>query len=488
MRSLTTTTARKVQLIILGTLLTVCALLIMWLHHARRNALQQDALSRLGGMTGTLAAQIDPGRIERLLTTYDSRGMLARNTQDPWYYVLHEAFRKAVEANHLDVPVQLVTYDAHKHELQVVASSSDRPMLRERYNGAAADICARFLTGSTAPAERSRTDTGLATIDRVPFSGNGLQAAVIAEVPMGMIEGRARAGLWSNISAAAALLLMLGLFLKRSVGRMVEREETARGLLEQRHAGFADSLAYAGKIQGALVPEAHHYGAHFAEHFLLNRPKDQVGGDFHWYHAIDADTCLVATADCTGHGLPGAMMAAIGCSLLNELAARHPSAGPAELLSMLNERMIATLHQDNTLQGRGDGMDIALCRVDRKQHLIEFAGAARPLYHVQQGALHVHAGDRMPVGGNQHGAVRRYTTHRLAYQVGDRIYLFSDGYIDQLGGPEGKRFMSSRFNDLLARHQHLPLAMQAELLDRAFQEWKGPHEQLDDICVLGLAV
>ncbi len=133
-------------------------------------------------------------------------------------------------------------------------------------------------------------------------------------------------------------------------------------------------------------------------------------------------------------------------------------------------------------------MDIALCRVDRAQREILFAGAYRPLYWMHAGQLTVINGDRRPIGGNQHGEDRRFTVHRLAYQPGDRIYLFSDGYVDQFGGPERRKFMATRFNAMLQENQHLPLAMQAGVLERAFDAWKGANEQVDDVCVLGLAV
>jgi serine phosphatase RsbU (regulator of sigma subunit) len=133
-------------------------------------------------------------------------------------------------------------------------------------------------------------------------------------------------------------------------------------------------------------------------------------------------------------------------------------------------------------------MDIALCRVDRAQREILFAGAFRPLYWMHDGQLTVINGDRRPIGGNQHDAERRFTVHRLAYHAGDRIYLFSDGYVDQFGGPDGRKFMATRLSAILQQHQHLPLALQAEELERAFDAWKGAHEQMDDVCVLGLAV
>ena len=155
---------------------------------------------------------------------------------------------------------------------------------------------------------------------------------------------------------------------------------------------------------------------------------------------------------------------------------------------MLNERMVQALNQNGQRIGAGDGMDVALCRVDRTQREILFAGAFRPLYWMHNDQLTVINGDRKPIGGSQHDPKRKFAVHRVAYHPGDRIYLFSDGYVDQFGGPDRKKFMSARFNEMLVANHHLPMAEQAEALERAFLDWKGANEQVDDICVLGLVI
>jgi serine phosphatase RsbU (regulator of sigma subunit) len=226
----------------------------------------------------------------------------------------------------------------------------------------------------------------------------------------------------------------------------------------------------------------------FADVFVIDRPRDTVSGDFHWFLRSDEDTCLVAAADCTGHGVPGAMVAAIGRSLLNEVVHAHPDDDPAQLLAHLDARMRNTLNQQSRGRSGGDGMDIALCRIDRARKELLFAGAHRPLYWMHNGQLTVINGDRLPVGGARRIGERQFSVHRIAYHAGDRIYLFSDGYVDQFGGPEGARFMTARFNDMLLRHQHLDMAGQMEVLERAFLDWKGGGQQVDDICVLGLEV
>lgn len=483
-----TTASRKVSLILFGTLLTLGTGLIIWRHNGRMKDLRNEAYARLGSITGTLGAQFDGGRVTRLLNKYDSRGMLISNMQDAWYYVLHNDLQKAAEANGLGTPLYLVAFDDVNGGPILVATSAERPVLREACTSPSAAAMAAYLQEARIDPERGVWGDEVAAFDPVRDRRGRVTALVHASEPLGNLLATATARLWRDIGLAAALLMVIGAFLLRSVGRIVKREEDAHGLLKKRHEGITDSIAYAGKIQGALVPDASVYAEMFPEHFVLNRPKDTVSGDFHWYHRIDQHTCLVAAADCTGHGLPGAMMAAIGCSLLNEIVTMHPHKDPAELLSLLNERMVSTLHQSGRRMGAGDGMDVALCRIDRERHELLFAGAFRPLYWMHDGQLSVINGDRKPVGGSQHGDHRKYTVHRVAYHEGDRIYLFSDGYVDQFGGPQRQRFMRARFDQMLTAHQHLPMAMQAEVFERAFLDWQGGNEQVDDVCMLGIAV
>ncbi len=488
MKSLTSSTSRKVLFALYGALLVLGVALIAWQHSGQRKALRHEALSRLGGITGTLAAQLDGGRVNTLLGKYDARGSIIRNTQDAWYYTLHEALRKSAAANALTTPLDLVVYDTLKHELQVVVTSADRPAFREPYTGEQAERLTAALRAAQPAPERLDGGASLVAFDALTDHHGRPNALVVATQPIAGLEAEATGRTWRNIAIAALGYLLIGLLMFRSVGRWVKHEEDQRASLQERHDGVTDSIAYAGKIQSALIPRPERYGELFDDYFVLNRPKDLVSGDFHWVHRINDHVCLVAQADCTGHGLPGAMMAAIGCSLLNELVAQHPEADPAALLSLLNTRVVHSLQQNGQRKGAGDGMDIALCRIDRREREILFAGAFRPLYWMHDGQLTVINGDRRPIGGSHHEADRRFTVHRVAYHAGDRIYLFSDGYVDQFGGPEKRKFMTTRFNALLLDHRHLPLALQAEQLDQAFNAWKGPLEQVDDVCVLGLAV
>ena len=481
------TTTHKVLLAVYATLLVLCVAVIVVFHRMEQQARFKEAQVVLNSVTSALAEQLNADHVDLLLEKYDGRGTIIRSTQDAWYYVMHDHLRRASKGQGLTLPVQVLVYDEQKQELQVVVTSDQQPSYRMPFQGTAGPILERYAEGGIV--ELIQPEGTVLTHVAPLRSPDGRQTAVVvACLSNATIEAGSMDSLWRNILIAVVLFGAAGVVLFRSVGRWLRSDERERERLYAEHTGITDSIAYAGKIQRALVPSSTVYTALYRDAFIIDRPKHVVSGDFHWCHRISEDVSLVATADCTGHGLPGAMLAAIGCSLLNEIAIHHADKDPAEILGILNTRLTTTLHQQGVKRGAGDGMDIALCRIDRQEREILFAGAMRPLYWLHRGQLTVINGDRRPIGGSQHELDRRFTCHRLAFAEGDRIYLFSDGYVDQFGGPERKRFMAARLHTLLSAHPHLSMPEQAELLEHAFLEWKGGEEQVDDVCMIGLAV
>ncbi len=478
---------RKILLVVYATLFALCIAVIGWMHGNERKARREQVTGQLASITSTLAAQLNADHVRMVLEQYDGRGMIFKSTQDARYYILHDHLRRSATNNGFEGRLRVVAHDPRKQELQVVITAAQEPEYRMPYNGPAGEALAARTNSGTLQAG---TDDDEQLVAHAPLitDGGELVGQVVAEVGASEALADSTGALWRNMIMALLVFGLAGLALMRFVGRWLRQNDAAMDDLARRHEGITDSIAYAAKIQRSMVPSPVVYNELFDGSFVIDRPKDMVSGDFHWYHRTGPETCFVAAADCTGHGLPGAMLSAIGCSLLNEVVAQHPDREPAELLNMLNTRLITTLHQRGMARGGGDGMDVALCHVDRANHVILFAGAFRPLYWVHQGKLTVINGDRKPIGGSHQELDRKFTGHRLSYTPGDRIYLFSDGYVDQFGGPERKRFMASRLSDLIGDIHTRPMDAQAELLEQAFMEWKGGEEQIDDVCMLGLAV
>ena len=257
--------------------------------------------------------------------------------------------------------------------------------------------------------------------------------------------------------------------------------------LSVKNKNITDSINYARRIQLAMIPSEKYFNAIFKESFIFFRPKDIVSGDFFWITEKN-DKIFVAAVDCTGHGVPGAFMSIIGIELLRKLIINQKIEEPAEVLNELNKNF-ADIFKDVENVTLRDGMDIAFCTIDKASMILEFAGAFNPLYLIRENKITEIKGDRFSVGledyenGNQ-----KFTNHHIQLLNDDMIYIFTDGYSDQFGGPEGKKFKFRRFRHLLLSVHQLPLHEQREQLERSIEEWKGDNDQVDDILVIGMKI
>lgn len=262
---------------------------------------------------------------------------------------------------------------------------------------------------------------------------------------------------------------------------VVEKSEE----LEKKNNDILDSINYARRIQEAiLIPETE-IASYGLETFIMYRPKDIVSGDFYWFNRID-DKVLFAAADCTGHGVPGAFMSVVGYSLLDKIAVELKETRPEVILQNLSSGVEKFLRQKENEKMPKDGMDMALVVYDQSTKTLDYSGAFNPLYIVRNGNLEEFKADRFSIGSYQLGGdktFKRYTTH---VEAGDCAYTFSDGFVDQFGGPNYKKFKSRQFKTLLAEISSLPMKEQHAILNETLSNWMGDVEQLDDILVIGV--
>lgn len=257
-----------------------------------------------------------------------------------------------------------------------------------------------------------------------------------------------------------------------------------RDQIFQQKKEITDSIHYASRIQRAVLPSHKIIEDYGLQHFILFKPRDIVSGDFYWMNHKE-NKLIVAAADCTGHGVPGAFMSMLGMALLNEIVAKTEVITAAEILNQLRLQVIKSLHQSGKQEETKDGMDISLCVIDRDNNRIDFAGAFNPMYLVRNGEIIETGADRMPVGFHDKIDVP-FTNHEITFMKGDTIYIFSDGYVDQFGGDNGKKFMAKRFKTLLLGMNEQPMEKQRDILDQTILEWRGDLDQIDDVMVLGV--
>jgi len=265
-------------------------------------------------------------------------------------------------------------------------------------------------------------------------------------------------------------------------------------LLFEQKKGITDSINYAKRIQQAVLPSGNYANNILGDHFILFKPKDIVSGDFYWGTRVN-EWLIVTVADCTGHGVPGAFMSMLGVSFLNEIIRKKEITKASEILDNLRESLIEALQQKGQTGEQKDGMDIVLCAINITSNELQFSGANNPLYIIRnsnlkpldkKNILEEILPDKQPVGIYQN--MKPFTNHVVQLNKGDCIYFCSDGYKDQFGGTKNKKFMAKQLKQLLTDNCLLTMKEQKEVLDTTFENWKGKHEQIDDVTILGLKI
>jgi PAS domain S-box-containing protein len=271
---------------------------------------------------------------------------------------------------------------------------------------------------------------------------------------------------------------------------VVSHDITDRKLIEMeiqtKNKKISESINYAKRIQGAILPSTSIIKKVLPESFIMYKAKDVVSGDFPWFVHV-GDDIYIAAVDCTGHGVPGALISLIGYFLLNDIVRSRKISDPGEILDLLDEGVTKTLRQDQEDSKTKDGMDIAFCKINLDNKMVEYAGAHRPLYFMKGEELIEVKGNKFPIGGGVFKNQTNFTTTKLEFGKGDSVYFCSDGFPDQFGGPEIRKFGPKRLRNLI-REYHNKKKMEDihELFDKEWESWKGDQKQIDDVLLIGI--
>ena len=304
------------------------------------------------------------------------------------------------------------------------------------------------------------------------------------------------------VIAIIIILILIAVLLMRTrnLNKRIEAQnkliQEKSAIIEDAYTNITDSISYSKRIQNAILPNDALVHSIFPDSFILNKPKDIVSGDFYWFERKE-NQILFAAVDCTGHGVSGAFMSIIGYNQLNEAVNVSGLTRPDQILNALNKGISKALRQSETENEKDgllpssqvrDGMDIALCSYNLQTRHLEFAGACNPLWMVRNGELFELSADKQPVIAWPGQELKAFTQKEVQLFPGDCIYLFSDGYADQFGGPNGKKFKNENFKNTLLKNADLPMEKQKIILNETIENWRGSYEQIDDILVIGIRI
>lgn len=267
----------------------------------------------------------------------------------------------------------------------------------------------------------------------------------------------------------------------------VEKElEEKNNNLQQQNENILDSIQYARKIQDAILPNVAAIAENLADAFVLYLPKDVVSGDFYWYYKNE-NKIFIAAVDCTGHGVPGALMSVVGNSILKDVIVKRALNDPSEILAALDSDVNNLLQKEDSYDVMSDGMDMALAVIDIDTNILTFAGAMRPIWIVRNNEIIDIKGDRFPIG-YFYGVEKTFKNVTFQLKKNDQLYLFSDGYADQFGGEKNKKFNRNRMRELLVSINTMTGLEQQGFLEYSLKNWRQEIEQTDDVLVIGLRI
>jgi len=272
--------------------------------------------------------------------------------------------------------------------------------------------------------------------------------------------------------------------------------KNAEKIISRQNKEITDSINYAKHIQKALLPNQQYVNNVLNDNFVLFKPRDVVSGDFYFVKKM-GNIAIVAAADCTGHGVPGAMLSVLSYSIIDEIIRLHKVQTMGEVLNLSRKYLKKALKQTKAVSSVKDGLDVSLCAIDFNNRKLEYAGANNSVYIIRQGNISNDGiiektsfielkADRQPIGIYPHE--KPFTNHVFDLEKNDQIYMFSDGYPDQFGGPKSKKFMTKHFKNLLVEISNEPMDVQKDILISKHNQWKGNLEQVDDILVIGIKV
>ena len=273
------------------------------------------------------------------------------------------------------------------------------------------------------------------------------------------------------------------------VGHDITEAKRIEKEIKVQNRKVQDSINYAERIQSSILPEIGRIRKAFPRSFVYYKPRDVISGDFPWFFETD-DAWYIAAVDCTGHGVPGALLSFVGLFLMNNITGLNPGISAGELCESLHQEVRKTLKQDRDKPETRDGMDMALCRFLKAKPVMEYAGAHRPLYILSEGEIAVYKGDRKAIGGLKHPKKpeQPFTNHQINYHQGDKFFFFTDGLTDQMGGPDGLKYGSGRVRQMLLENAGYTIPQFHDFFQTDFMTWMGKERQLDDLLLIGIEV
>ncbi|MFK7756564.1 MAG: PP2C family protein-serine/threonine phosphatase [Flavobacteriales bacterium] len=483
----------KVFLIIFIGLICLTTYFIGFNYYNAIEKAKTQNFERLAAIATTVELSIDGGEMETMMSRFTEKDDITSNSQNEFYSNTHYILQKCQESNGIISPIYTIHKNDYTGLFQLGFTSSEQPYFRHEYNDAPVELNRLYYEGGELGRYKTSSGEWLSVIHPIKNKAQLVVGALALDVPFNEFITEARVRLLINSLWSLALYLIVGLLMFQLVARAMLAEEQQKVLEEEKKIEkdskqneLKSSISYARKIQQALWPKNEVIQKEFSEFFSINLPKDTVSGDFYWHHKIKGtDSFIVIHADCTGHGVPGAMMSVLGNTIFNEIVVNYGITEPDQILNLANKKLISLLQQKHE-ENLDDGMAVSIALVNKKAETLKYAGANQNSVIIRNGQLITLEGNKYPVGGAHYNPDRTYDARTVLLEEHDCLYLFSDGFRDQFGGPNNKKFLSSNFYKMLLENSRSSMVIQKQSIMDIFKNWIGDFEQVDDVSLVGI--
>ncbi|MBS1652461.1 MAG: SpoIIE family protein phosphatase [Bacteroidetes bacterium] len=454
---------------------------------------ENNNLERLKAISNTLALNINGDDHRYLCEKYTKQGQVLTKEQDSIYYSIWKTLKKAYDINKVSTEIATLVLEKNENKFYYIVNSNDKPYVRDPYIQYHKEFLDDYEKGNIIHQYTDEYGTWLTAFSPIKDKNGKVTGIVEVDDRFDVFISQARKNLITNLFISIAIFILTVIVLLRYIKIIMFAEEESKKQIEasnqiisRKNKDILDSITYARRIQTAILAPKEDVFAVFTNAFILYNPKDIVSGDFYYFSKTD-NGAVIAAADCTGHGVPGALMSMIGNDLLSHIIREVKENEPAKILDLLHKGVTNILKQDEKNIDTKDGMDIALLNFDESMLKVQYAGAYRPLYIVRNKTIIEYKANKFPIGNKQQER-SNFTNNEIELQKGDMCYVFTDGYADQFGGDKGKKFMMKRFSDLLLQICELDVNEQEKILKKSFEKWMGAQEQVDDVLVIGIRI
>lgn len=486
---------RRLFLIIIAGKFLIASLFILNNYSSSKNQLENGVLTRLHCIAATTALQIDGDAHQTIIEKYKTKDALKSPLNDPLTLPIYTLLRDVKSANNLNTDIYTLFLDDHNHEDKIFMGimSGNIQYFRHTYFSHPKELLENFQIGGKLPMYSDEHGSWLSAFAPIKNNKGETVAVIHADERFDVFAAQLKSILIRNILISIAIISIIAFVMLYIINRIVildtqktHRLELTYKQLQEQNKKVTDSINYAVRIQSSIVATPNDLSKLFPNSFMYYKPKDVVSGDFPWLMK-KKDCVYIAVVDCTGHGVPGAMLSFVGHFLLNEINGHSETLSPAEILTRLHRAVKKTLKQEEGGDSAHDGMDIGLCRINLKSNELEFSGAHRGLFIIQDNTINEIKGTRRGIGGTQYDKLNRsFINHKINLNSVQALYFFSDGFPDQIGGDESKKFGSKRTRLLLESLDHSNMSKVHTSIEESFESWKDQEPQLDDVLMIGI--